>query len=160
MAMLYTAAMFIPMHHTALKQAVSQLLTVVLFLFPLSQTLWGGLLLCVESEGITHIETALKADCLPPPLMAQHVDHHQNARTFYSPHTNTDSSCLDIPLLLSVSDTRTSSIPTPFTLPAPPLQVIHTTPLPPLSLNTGTLSNSSFSKASPLTNIQTVVLLI
>jgi len=92
--------------------------------------------------------------------MAQHVDHHQNARNFYSPHTSADSSCLDIPLLLSVSDTRTSSIPTPPTLPAPSLHVIRTTPLPTLSLNTGTRHNIPFSKASPLTNIQTVVLLI
>ncbi len=153
----YAAAMVRSSRHRT-SPIVSLLLMVTLLAFPLSQIGWGGLLLCIESDGIAHVETLETADCFPVLPITQHRAH-QGEHTAFLGHVNQEVPCFDIPLVLSIVETRVSTPAVHVSLPT----VFQTTYVS-LPEPTPSLPRSEVSKYLPsslsLTTLQTVVLRI
>ncbi len=140
---------------------VSGVLTMAFLLFPLTQTLWGGLILCLESEGSMHVESIAQTDCLLP-VLDGHVSHAAASQGpgINSSHQATDQ-CWDIPILLSTSTQRIgvkSSISHTYLLDPVPLRQEGLIPSPARRIS-GILSPPAISVSS-IQSLRTVVLLI
>ncbi|BBM71638.1 hypothetical protein [Rhodothermus marinus] len=137
---------------------MSLLLTLTLLIFPLSQMGWGGLLLCIESDGVTHVETLENADCLPALPITQHMAHRDSPAAFQG-HVDQKDPCFDIPLVLSIVEHRVSVPVAYVSLPVVFQTAYVSLPEPAPSLPR--FEVSGHVPASPaLTTLQTVVLRI